>query len=88
MIARLSMAGTIISAILASSALAQDAESSQRQAPPVISDETIGILREHQVGSIILPQGTPPFPAVVVLHGCNGVSQNTFVWARRLASWG
>lgn len=25
---------------------------------------------------------------MVVLHGCNGVSQNTHVWARRLASWG
>jgi dienelactone hydrolase len=37
---------------------------------------------------LILPQGAPPFPAVVVMHGCNGVSSNTRVWARRLASWG
>ena len=57
-------------------------------APLVISDETVGVLRRHQIGSIILPQGKPPFPAVVVLHGCNGVSPNTRVWARRLASWG
>jgi dienelactone hydrolase len=69
-------------------AMAQDETVSPKRAPPVINDETIGILRQHQVGSIILPQGTPPFPAVVVLHGCNGVSQNTRVWARRLASWG
>jgi dienelactone hydrolase len=60
----------------------------RRVAPLAISDETIGILRRHQVGSLILPDGSPPFPAVVVLHGCNGVSQNTRVWARRLASWG
>jgi len=58
---------------------AQDAEGSKPHTPLVISDETIGILRQHQVGSIILPDGTPPYPAVVVLHGCNGVSQNTFV---------
>lgn len=82
---------------LASATLAQNGESDlvpppgparKPHAPLVISDETIGILRQQQVGSIILPQGKPPFPAVVVLHGCNGVSQNTRVWARRLASWG
>jgi poly(3-hydroxybutyrate) depolymerase len=55
-------------------------------APLVITDDTIGILRQHQVGSLILPQGQPPYPAVIVLHGCNGVSANTRVWARRLAS--
>lgn len=75
-------------AMLVSGAAAQEDTAPKGPAPPVISDETIGILRQHQVGSIILPQGTPPFPAVIVLHGCNGVSQNTFVWARRLASWG
>jgi dienelactone hydrolase len=57
-------------------------------APLVINDETIGVLRQNQVGSLVVPQGTPPFPAVVVLHGCNGVSPNTRAWARRLASWG
>ncbi len=55
---------------------------------PFINNDTIGELRQHQSGSILLPQGQPPFPAVIVLHGCNGVSQNTFAWARRLASWG
>jgi dienelactone hydrolase len=58
------------------------------KAPLTISDDTIGALRDHQVGSIILPAGAPPYPAVVVLHGCNGVSQSTRVWTRRLASWG
>jgi dienelactone hydrolase len=65
-----------------------DAVAPKTRAPLVINGDTIGELRMHQIGSIILPQGTPPFPAVVVLHGCNGVSQNTRVWARRLASWG
>lgn len=59
------------------------------QHPPlVINNDTVGELRTSQVGSIILPSGQPPFPAVVVLHGCNGVSPNTRAWARRLASWG
>lgn len=80
--------GMMLVAMVASAAVAQDTAQPKTRMPPVISDETIGILRQHQVGSIILPSGTPPFPAVVVLHGCNGVSQNTFVWARRLASWG
>jgi dienelactone hydrolase len=67
---------------------AQEADPPARHAPLIITDEKVGILRESQVGSLILPQGTPPFPAMVVLHGCNGVSPNTRVWARRLAAWG
>ena len=68
---------------------AQGSLAQQLPKPPLtVSDATIGELRAGQVGSIILPDGSPPFPAVVVLHGCNGVSPNTRVWARRLASWG
>ena len=88
MTSSLTLVSLTLIAMLTSIAVAQDAEGPKPHAPPVISDETIGILRQHQVGSIVLPNGTPPYPAVVVLHGCNGVSQNTFVWARRLASWG
>jgi dienelactone hydrolase len=85
-------------ALLACGAMAQDGEPERDAAPPtgtrkghaplVISDETVGELRMQQVGSIVLPQGKPPFPAVVVLHGCNGVAPHTRWWARRLASWG
>jgi dienelactone hydrolase len=94
--------GAIVPAMLlagmVASATAQDGESGagpaaqpgrpQAHAPLVINDDTIGQLRRRQVGSIILPEGKPPFAAVIVLHGCNGVSPNTRVWARRLASWG
>jgi dienelactone hydrolase len=59
-----------------------------QHAPLVINNDTVGDLRMRQVGAIILPSGAPPFPAVVVMHGCNGVSPNTRAWARRLASWG
>lgn len=82
------IAAVALITLAAESAPAQDETVSGGRAPPTINEETIGILRQHQAGSIILPQGTPPFPAVVVLHGCNGISQNTHVWARRLASWG
>jgi dienelactone hydrolase len=85
-ISRLAAVGLIVQSVMP--AAAQEEVLSAQHAPPVINDETIGILRQHQVGSIILPQGSAPFPAVVVLHGCNGVSQNTRAWARRLASWG
>ena len=83
MTVRSTVAGTTLVAMLMSAAGAQDTAAPTAHPPLVISDETIGVLRQHQVGSIILPQGTAPFPAVIVLHGCNGVTQNTFAWARR-----
>jgi dienelactone hydrolase len=37
---------------------------------------------------IWLPTGTGPFPAVVVLHGCDGIGRHYRIWARDLAAWG
>ena len=37
---------------------------------------------------IYRPAGAGPFPAVVVLHGCNGVARSTRRWAERLRGWG
>jgi dienelactone hydrolase len=37
---------------------------------------------------LLTPQGAGPFPAVIVMHPCNGVSDNTRRWASRLVSWG
>src|SRR6185369_4339967 len=94
-------AAVLLACLLACGALAQDAEpdsdapavatpSAERKPHPplVIGDETIGVIPKHQVGSIILPDGKPPFPAVIVLHGCNGVARETRIWARRFADWG
>jgi dienelactone hydrolase len=80
------LAALICSALVVS-AIATAQERGARQ-PLTITDETIGVLREHQAGSIVMPDGKPPFPAIVVLHGCNGISPSTRIWARRLASWG
>ena len=35
-----------------------------------------------------LPPGTGPFPAVLVMHGCSGISATTRGWAGRLREWG
>jgi len=72
----------------AAAGLAQPAMPTQSRMPLAITDETLGILRQTQVGLIIVPDGKPPFPAVILMHGCGGMGDSMFVWARRLASWG
>jgi dienelactone hydrolase len=37
---------------------------------------------------LLTPHGAGPFPAVVVMHGCDGINANTRRWAERLVSWG
>jgi dienelactone hydrolase len=39
-------------------------------------------------GILELPDGKGPFPALVVLHGCNGRGPAQQVWAGRLNGWG
>jgi dienelactone hydrolase len=39
-------------------------------------------------GVLRLPAGMGPFPAVILLHGCNGPFVRTPDWAHRLNSWG
>jgi len=40
-------------------------------------------------GYLVAPKGSGPFPAVVVLHGCSGITRGIEgVWSDRLASWG
>lgn len=39
--------------------------------------------------TLILPPGPGPFPAVIVLHGCGGLSSSRMAdWSSRLNSWG
>ena len=52
------------------------------------SNANVGGPRSNQAGELFVPPGAGPFPAVIVLHGCNGVSPHTRGWARRMASWG
>jgi dienelactone hydrolase len=39
-------------------------------------------------GLLVRPDGAGPFPAVVLLHGCDGVQPFQEQWAATLASWG
>ena len=34
------------------------------------------------------PDGTGPFPAVILLHGCNGIDSAQQFWVDRLTGWG
>lgn len=38
--------------------------------------------------TIAKPEGSGPFPAVIVLHDCGGISGKDRDWAKRLTSWG
>ena len=40
------------------------------------------------MGWLYRPAGAGPFPAIVLAHPCNGVSEHTNGWGRLLASWG
>ena len=39
-------------------------------------------------GKLMKPRGNGPFPAVVILHGCEGLNDFYTIWAIRLRSWG
>ncbi len=39
-------------------------------------------------GVIYRPAGAGPWPAIVAMHGCGGVSLRTSAWGKRLADWG
>ena len=39
-------------------------------------------------GSLAKPSGDGPFPAVVLMHGCNGIWKWDEVWTNRLVAWG
>jgi dienelactone hydrolase len=39
-------------------------------------------------GTLALPEGRGPFPAVVLVHGCSGIRPNADVWVRFLRSHG
>ena len=57
--------------------------------PLILNGGTVGPLGSNKASELVLPRaGTAPFPAVIVLHGCNGVSRHVREMARRLAGWG
>jgi len=39
-------------------------------------------------GKLTKPEGDGPFPALVCLHGCGGISRRDDHWVERLSNWG
>lgn len=44
--------------------------------------------QETVTGRLTKPEGNGPFPAIVLLHGFDGMSKHYDAWAQRLSSWG
>jgi dienelactone hydrolase len=44
-------------------------------------------LSPEAIGELYLPDGTAPYPAVVLLR-CGGISEHDRAWAQRLNGWG
>jgi dienelactone hydrolase len=59
-----------------------------RAQPLGLDDTTVGAPGSGARAELFLPAGAAPTAAVVVLHGCNGVSPHYRLWAARLAGWG
>jgi poly(3-hydroxybutyrate) depolymerase len=58
------------------------------QAQPAFDASTVGEPQSGRAGELFLPAGPGPFPAMVVLHGCDGVGPHYRTWARQLQVWG
>lgn len=64
------------------------AQTSRVAGPLVVDGTTVGAPESHAVAELYRPEGKGTFPAIVVLHGCDGIGAHYRAWARRLASWG
>jgi dienelactone hydrolase len=57
--------------------------------PLSLNPSNVGALDSDKACKLVLPRATPaPYPAVIVLHGCNGVSRHVREFAIRRAGWG
>jgi dienelactone hydrolase len=50
--------------------------------------DTVGPPFSTAAAELYQPNEPEPYPAVVVLHGCNGVGRHEQLWAQQLAGWG
>jgi dienelactone hydrolase len=56
--------------------------------PLSFDSSTVGTPGSDARAELFAPEGAGPFPAVILLHGCNGVSPFLRIWARRFVEWG
>lgn len=76
--------GTLLAAVLCTVTSAASAQSVRYPAavlPGITDKATIS-------ATISKPEGAGPFPAIIVLHDCGGISQKDRDWAKRLTTWG
>ncbi|MGE5150128.1 MAG: dienelactone hydrolase family protein [Rhodospirillaceae bacterium] len=57
-------------------------------APLTFGPQDIGAPYSDALAEIRHPAGPPPYPVVVILSGCAGITNNERDWSVRLASWG
>ena len=57
-------------------------------APLTFGPRDIGPPYSDALAEIRRPAGPPPYPVVVILSGCAGITNNERDWSVRLASWG
>src|SRR6516165_10258428 len=56
--------------------------------PLLFDPSMVGGPASNAQAELSIPAGTGPFPAVVVLHGCDGVTRHARIWAQQLVAWG
>lgn len=57
-------------------------------APLTFGPQDVGPPYSEAQAEIRRPAGPPPYPVVVILSGCAGITHNERDWSVRLASWG
>jgi dienelactone hydrolase len=70
-------------AVLCTAAMASAADG-----PLTFDAKSVGAPSSGATMELWRPAGPGPFPAIVVLHGCDGVTNHQRNWAARLVSWG
>jgi Dienelactone hydrolase family len=56
--------------------------------PIVVSPANVGPPRSGAAHELYQPVGSGPHPAILVLHGCSGVTPAVRQWAATMAEWG
>lgn len=85
-VSRLRRAGARLFLVSACGVLAACGVSPRPALGPVGEGALQASIRKDDV--ILRPDGPGPFPAVILLHGCGGLSGRGTLWAERLRAWG
>ena len=56
--------------------------------PLTFDPSTVGGPASDARAELFIPAKQGPFPAIIVLHGCDGVTRHARIWAQQLVAWG